>query len=88
VNVVLIEVKAGRDGKLYRARPLTSEQRDLARAFAHGLVCKDRLSVRAAQRVMAESHGIRRSVGIIARDLGLFTCEWCRGDDGAEGRTV
>ena len=47
------------------------------RGRAHNLVHRDRLSVREAQRVMAESYGVRRAVGIIARDLALFTCPRC-----------
>ena len=77
VNTVIIEVKAGADGRLYPARPLTREQRNRARWLAHNLVHRDGLSVRQAQRDMAESYGIRRSVGTIARDLELFTCPRC-----------
>jgi hypothetical protein len=35
------------------------------------------MSVRQAQQVMAEHYGVRRSVGIIARDLRVFTCPRC-----------
>jgi hypothetical protein len=77
VNTVIVQVQTGRDGKLYRARPLTREQRNRARWLAHNLVHRDGLSVRAAQRAMSEQHGIRRAVGTIARDLELFTCPRC-----------
>ncbi len=77
VNTVIIEVKRGADSKLYLAVPLTHEQRNRARWLAHNLVHRDGLSVRQAQRVMAESHGLRRAVGTIARDLDLFTCPQC-----------
>ena len=35
------------------------------------------LSVRQAQRVMAESYGIRRAVGTIMRGLQNFECPRC-----------
>jgi hypothetical protein len=42
------------------ARPLTREQRNRARWPAHNLVCRDRLSQRAAPRTIAEVYGLRR----------------------------
>jgi hypothetical protein len=71
------EVRIGRDGKRYGARPLTREERSRAIRLAHQLVHVDRLSVRAAQQVMASSYGLRRSVGIISRDLANFECPAC-----------
>jgi hypothetical protein len=79
VNTFVIEVKRGADGRLYPARPLTHEERNRARWLAHNLVHRDGLSVRQAQRAMAERYGVRRAVGTIARDLELFTCRVCRG---------
>jgi hypothetical protein len=77
VNTVIVEVRRGVDSKPYPARPLTPRERDRARWLAHGLVHRDGMSVRQAQRVMAESNGLRRAVGTIARDLELFTCPRC-----------
>lgn len=77
VSTVVIEVARGADSKLYPARPLMHEQRNRARWLAHNLVHRDGLSVRQAQRVMAAQHGIRRSVGTIARNLVLFACPQC-----------
>ncbi len=79
MNTILIEVSRGTDSKLYPARPLPREQLNRARQLAHNLICRDRLSIRAAQRVMAGSYGLRRSVGVIARDLALFECPRCAG---------
>jgi len=79
VNIVIVEVRRGADSKLYRAHPLSKAERNRARWLAHNLVCRDGLSVRQAQRAMAEQHGVRRAVGTIARDLALFTCPWCEG---------
>jgi hypothetical protein len=68
---------AGRDGKLYPAAPLTREQRARAVRLTHQLVHVDGYSIRSAQWVMSECHGLRRSVGVIARDLADFTCPHC-----------
>lgn len=73
----VIEVGRGRDGKLYSARPLDEAGLRRARSLAHALVHRDKMSMRAAQQVMADSYGLRRSIGIIARDLALWTCQWC-----------
>jgi hypothetical protein len=49
-------------------------------ALTHKLRCEGRLSVREVARRL-EEHGIRRSVGAVARDLRLFECPRC--EDGA-----
>ncbi len=77
VNTVIVQVQTGRDGKLYPARPLTRQERNRARWLAHNLVHRDGLSVRQAQRAMAERYGVRRAVGTIARDLANFECPRC-----------
>ena len=77
VNTVIITVKVGQDGKRYPAAPLTREERNRARWLAHNLVHRDGLSVRQAQRAMAERCGVRRAVGTIARDLADFECPRC-----------
>lgn len=69
--------RLGRDGKLYRATPLSRRERGDAIRRAHALVHRDGLSIRAAQKVMAESHGVRRSVGVIAADLRDYECAAC-----------
>jgi hypothetical protein len=70
----------GRDGRLYPARALTPDERRRARVLAHNLVHRDLMSVRAAQQVMAETYGVRRSVGTIAADLANFECAHCAED--------
>jgi hypothetical protein len=77
VNVIIVEVARRADGKLYPARPLTRGERNRARWLSHNLIHRDRLSVRAAQRVMIEQHGVRRSIGSIMRDLRLWECPRC-----------
>lgn len=69
-------MRRGTDGKMYRAVPLRRQDRNRARWMAHRLVHRDGLSIRAAQARMAEA-GLRRSVGIIARDLADFECPHC-----------
>jgi hypothetical protein len=71
------------DGKLYPAVPWTREQRNRARWLAHNLVHRDGMTIRRAQQVMAEGYGVRRSLGIISRDLERFECPACR--DGPAG---
>jgi hypothetical protein len=78
VNTRIIEVRRGRDGKLYPPRmPLPIEQRERLRRLAHNLVCRDQLSIREAQRTMLESYTCRRSIGSICRDLKRFECPQC-----------
>jgi hypothetical protein len=77
VNTVIVEVRRGRDGKLYLAHPLTHAERNRARWASHNMVCRDGLSIRAAQRAMAEQLGIRRSIGSIVRDLRGWECPAC-----------
>ena len=76
-NVNTTGVRRGRDGKNYPAAPLTRTERNRARWLAHNLVHRDGLSIRAAQQVMAGEHAIKRSVGIIARDLADYECPHC-----------
>lgn len=76
-HVNTTQVRRGRDGKLYSARPLTTQERGRAIRLAHRLVHGDGLSVRAAQAAMIEQHGIRRSVGAITTDLNNFVCPSC-----------
>ena len=64
VNTVLVEVGRGADPKLHPATPLSAEQRYRARQLAHNLCHRDHLSIRQAQQVMAESYGLRLSVGV------------------------
>jgi hypothetical protein len=75
-----VEVVRGRDHKLYPAHQLTREQRNQARWLVHALVCRDRNSVRAAQKIMSESYAVRRSLGALNRDLRLFECPDCADD--------
>lgn len=70
-------LRRGRGGKLYAAAPLTRQERSRAISLAHMLIHRDHLSVRAAQKAMAGSYGLRRSVGAIMRDLTGFECDHC-----------
>lgn len=70
-------LRRGVDGKLYRAKPLTRQERGDAVRLAHRLCHRDGLSIRQAQRVMLARYGVRRSVGIISRDLDVFECPDC-----------
>jgi hypothetical protein len=69
--------RLSRNGKMYPAARLTREELGRAHRAAHFLVHDRGLSIRRAQQVMAEDYGIRRSVGIIARDLTDFVCPAC-----------
>ena len=77
MNAVVIEMVRGKDRKLYRAHPLSDAERARARWLAHALVCRDKLSIRAAQATLRESYGIPRSLGILARDLRRWSCPSC-----------
>ena len=71
------DTRVGLDGKSYPGRVLTRQERGQAIRLAHQLVHDRHLSIRAARRVMAQSHGIWRSVGSIAADLQNFECPAC-----------
>jgi hypothetical protein len=72
-----IALEMHRDGRLYPpSGRLEPAERNRAINQAHALVCSGGLSIRAAQAVML-SRGIRRSVGIIHRDLANFACRAC-----------
>jgi hypothetical protein len=75
VNVRTIEVVRGTDSKLYPARQLAEAELRRIRGLAHALHCRDGLSIRGVQQVLAESYAVRRSVGVIYRDLIRFTCQ-------------
>jgi hypothetical protein len=71
------EVRRGTDGKLYPAAPLSRQQRNRVRWLAHQLVHRDGMSIRFAQREIAERLGIRRSRGSILADLRDYQCPDC-----------
>jgi hypothetical protein len=76
VSVVVVERR--RDGKLHPpGGTLPDKDRWRAVNLAHRLVHRDHLSIRAAQRVLLEEHGIRRSFGSVQHDLKAFTCREC-----------
>jgi hypothetical protein len=78
VNVIVVEVAAGRDGKRYPVGGnLPPAARNQARWLIHHLHCRDGLSIRAAQAAMLSQHGIRRSLGILHRDLAAYECPSC-----------
>jgi hypothetical protein len=73
-----IALEQRRDGKLYPlGGVLEPAERNRARWAVHRLVCRDGLSIREAQRAML-SRGIRRSLGILHRDLAAYECPACR----------
>ena len=78
MNTLVIEVRVRSDGKRY---PLTwrlpDKDRGRAIRLAHRLVHADKLSIRAAQRVMLAEHGVRRSVGQLHHDLAAYVCREC-----------
>jgi hypothetical protein len=69
--------RRGRDGKLYPVAPLSRQQRNRVRWLAHQLVHRDGMSIRFAQREIAERLGIRRSRGSILADLRDYQCPDC-----------
>jgi hypothetical protein len=75
VNVRLAEVVRGTDSKLYPARQLPEAELARIRGLEHALHCRDGLSVRSVQRVLAESYAVRRSTGAISQDLTRFSCQ-------------
>ena len=82
VNAIVIEVRRGRDGKLYPpGGDLPEQERWRAIRLVHNLVHRDHLSIRAAQRVMLGQYAIRRSLGMLHRDLTGYACPVC--DPGA-----
>jgi len=57
VNVITVEVRSrGRDGKLYRERPLGQDALTRLRLLTHDLRCRQGLSVRQVQAELAEQH--------------------------------
>jgi hypothetical protein len=74
VDVKAVIMVRGTDQKLYPARQLSGAELNRMRRLAHNLVCRDRMSIRAAQRTLRESYGVRRSVGAIHKDLARFYC--------------
>ncbi len=78
VNTVVLEVRRGRDGKLYPPRPVVPDRNHWRTInLVHRLVHADKLSIRAAQRVMLAEHGVRRSVGQLHHDLAAYVCPRC-----------
>ena len=75
---MVIEVRRGRDGKLYPPRmPTPLAERERARTLAHQLICGRKLSYRAAQAALRDEFGIRRSLGQVYADLTRFECDRC-----------
>jgi hypothetical protein len=73
-----IMLEQRRDGRLYPAGgSLPVPERGRAIRLVHNLVHRDHLTIRAAQRVMLESYGVRRSLGILHRDLTGYACPAC-----------
>lgn len=77
---MVIVVERRKDGKMHPPGGyLPDADRDRARLLAHYLVRRDRRSLRQAQKIMFEDHGIRRSLGSIHHDLRTFECPECAG---------
>ncbi len=80
----IIQTRRGRDGKDYPVGlPRPREELNRLRWLVHGLVCRDGLSQREAQRTMLESYACRRSMGSICRDLARFECQHCASQEPA-----
>jgi hypothetical protein len=78
MNAIIVELERRADGRLYPVGgQLPVAVRARAIRLVHTLVHRDGLSIRAAQRVMLDQHGLRRSLGILARDLAAFECPEC-----------
>ena len=79
-TIIAIPLKQGRDGRLYPAvLPRPRAELNRIRWLSHRLHCEQGLSERRVQRVLLEQHGIRRSAGIVHRDLADFECPACAG---------
>jgi hypothetical protein len=77
VPPVVLVVERRRDGRCYPVGGVLAEdQRRAAIAAAHASRCRDGRSFRATQRALAEA-GIRRSLGMIYRDVTTWGCRWC-----------
>ncbi len=81
MDTFVIIVQADRRGRAYPiGRVLPPEQRQRAASLAHALIHRDKLSIRAAQRVMLEQYGLRRSRGSIGNDLVRLVCPSCENE--------
>lgn len=70
----LVEVR--RDGKLYPPRQRSAAEVARLRDTEHHLHCRLGLSIRAIQKALL-TEDIRRSIGMIHRDLHQFECPLC-----------
>jgi hypothetical protein len=78
VNVIVVEVRRGKDGKSYPiGGDLPVADRARAIRLVHALVHRDKLSIRAAQAIMLGQHGLRRSLGQLHKDLTGYACPVC-----------
>ena len=73
----VIELVKRRDGKLYPAVPRTPAEHRQVVALIHNMRHVDHLSYPAIRRVLLERHGIRRSLGMVWKDVNTFTCPNC-----------
>jgi hypothetical protein len=73
----VIELVRRRDGKLYPAVLRSPAEHREVVALIHNMRCVDRLSYPAIQRALLERHAIRRSLGMIWRDVNTFKCPNC-----------
>jgi hypothetical protein len=73
VNASPAVVVRGTDRKLYPARQLAPAELKRIRGLEHAFHCRDGLSVRSVQQAL-ESYSIRRSLGVIWRDLHRYSC--------------
>lgn len=70
----VIEVRVARDGRRYPAVPPDETDRRRVAAIVHGLVCRDRASIREAQAILLRSYAVRRSLGSIHGALRRYSC--------------
>ena len=79
-EVVVVEVRRGKDHKLYPAvMRLPRAELNKIRRLTHKIHCEGGLTEAATRRELLEGHGIRRSAGIVHRDLAAFECPACAG---------
>ena len=85
VNAVVIDVRHGRDGKLYPPRmPLPKAERNRLRRLIYNLHCRDGMSISAGERVIRENCGCPVQLVQLHADLVNFCCGLRRSSNGRE----
>jgi hypothetical protein len=74
VNTIVVVMRA--DGKFYPLAVRSAAEVARLRDLEHQLHCGGGLSIRATQAAMLD-RGVRRSIGMIHRDLRQYECPRC-----------